>query len=194
VRRSFIMVFPLVLASLVLPAFVLPAFAGVNGNGSPSGRHFNINIIGVPNQKNTNFDGGEGSRIFVLRTGMTSFYVQGGTSFAILDHDGTDGYVGWSRTSPGLIFPYDATATPTWRVAIYVRLLGPTDSSIRWTSYYFDGSGWALIAQFTLKRDTPSKFSLKTGDLLMDGYQDILWELDQKTDFRLVQMRIYLLG
>lgn len=193
-RRSFIMIFPLVLASLVLPAFVLPAFAGVNGNGSPSGHHFNINIIGVPNQLNTNFDGGEGSRIFILRTGSTTFYVQGGTSFAILDHDGTDGYVGWSRTSPGLTFPYDATASPTWRVAIYIRLLGPKDSSIRWTSQYWNGTEYVLFAQFTLKRDTPSKFSLKTGQLLMDQYQDILWTLDEKTNFRILQMRIYLTG
>jgi len=188
-RKSVIMISSLVLACLMLPAFVLPAFAG---NGSPSGHHFNINIIGVPNQKNTNFNGGDGSRIFILRTGTTSFYVQGGTSFAILDHDGTDGSVG-SQSSPGLTFPYD-TATLTWRVAIYVRLLGPTDSSIRWTSSYFDGSSWILFAQFTLKREKPSKFSLKTSELLIDGYQDILWQLDQKTNFRLLQMRIYLLN
>ena len=102
------------------------AFAGdITGNGSPSGQHYNINIIGVPNAKNVNFDGGEGARIFVLRTGTTQFYVHGGTSYAILDHDGTDGSVGTSRTDPGIIFPYDATATPTWRVQIWVRQQGP---------------------------------------------------------------------
>jgi len=189
-RKSVIMISSLVLACLVLPAFVLPAFA--TGNGSPSGQHFNINIIGVPKQKNTNFDGGDGRRIFILRTGTTSFYVQGGTSFAILDHDGTDGSVG-SQSSPGLTFPYDTT-TLTWRVAIYVRLLGPIDSSVRWNSSYFDGSLWVQWSSFTLNRDKPPKFSLKTGELLKDGYQDILWTLDQKTNFRLLQMRIYLLN
>lgn len=165
------------------------------GNGSPSGKHFNLNIIGVPNAKNANFDGGNGSRIFVSRTGTTQFYVHGGDSYAILDHDGTDGKVGTGLTDPGIIFPYDAGATPTWRVQIYVRLLGPQGSEVNWKSYYYDtvGNVYVLWDEFTLTKDAPSKFTEKTGSLLADGYQDMLWELDPVTKFRICQMRIYLL-
>lgn len=162
------------------------AMAG-KGNEAPSGKHCNLNIIGVPNRKNANFDGGNGSRIFVLRTGSTQFYVHGGDSFTVLDHDGTDGKVGEDRLNPGITFPY---SSGEWQVEIWVRLVGPKNSSIRWTSKYFDGSEWVQIAQFTLSKS--SKFSLKTGQLLMNGYEDILWILDQKTKFRNLQMRIYL--
>jgi len=110
------------------------------GNGAPNGQHETINIIGVNNDKNENYDGGNGSVIFVKRTGTTTFYVQGGNNFDIVDHDGTDGYVGTKETGtatstttgtpgiPGLIFPYDAGADPTWRVQIWIRLLGPKGS------------------------------------------------------------------
>ncbi len=164
---------------------------GVTGNDAPNGQHFNLNIIGVPDAKNENFDGGNGSRIFVLRDKPTLFYVHGDadTSYAILDHDGTDGKVGTGIADPGITFPYDV-ATGRWQVAIYVRLVGPKGSSIDWTSSYYDGSTWVEFASFTL--DKSSKFSLKTPELLKDGYQDILWELDPVTKFRICQMRIVL--
>lgn len=169
-------------------------FAG-NGNGAPSGPHYNLNIIGVPHRLNENFDGGNGSRIFVLRTGSTQFYVHGeeGGSYQVLDHDGTDGKVGEDRLNPGIIFPYDSTASPTWRVHIWVRLQGPVDSSLHWYVEKFDGSNYVFYDEFTLKKEAPSKFTEKTGSLLADGYQDMLWTLDQKTKFRICQMRIYLL-
>ena len=185
---------PLTLATMIALTFATPVFAAaITGNGSPSGQHYNLNIIGVPNPKNVNFGGGEGSRIFVLRTGATTFYVHGGTSYDIVDHDGTDGSVGTDRLHPGIIFPYDATASPTWRVQIWVRLQGPVDSSVHFLTKYWDGTAYVFWDEFTLKKDAPSKFTEKTGSLLADGYQDMLWVLDQKTNFRICQMRIYLL-
>lgn len=160
------------------------------GNGAPSGRHYNLNIIGVPNQKNANFDGGNGARIFVDRTGQTLFYVQAGDSYQILDHDGTDGKVGQSRVSPGIILPY---SSGEWDVEIWVRLVGPVDSEINWKSYYWDGTSmWVKFADFNLEKS--SKFSLKTGQLLANGYEDILWELNPLNKFRILQMRIYVNG
>jgi hypothetical protein len=184
----------IVLAVAMVASIAGIAFAQVaeTGNGAPSGAHYNLNIIGVPNEK-VDFDGGNGARIFVSRNGPTTFYVNGGTSYEVLDRNGTDGEVGWSRTQPGIIFPYDATATPTWRVQIWVRLEGPQGSSVQWTSAYFDGTEYVLYDQFTLTKDKSTKFTEKTGQLLADQYQDMLWTLDQKTNFRICQMRIYLL-
>ena len=185
--------------AIVLAVAMVASIAGIalaqvaeTGNGAPSGAHYNLNIIGVPNEK-VDFDGGNGARIFVSRNGPTTFYVNGGTSYEVLDRNGTDGEVGWSRTQPGIIFPYDATATPTWRVQIWVRLEGPQGSSVQWTSAYFDGTEYVLYDQFTLTKDKSTKFTEKTGQLLADQYQDMLWTLDQKTNFRICQMRIYLL-
>lgn len=191
-KRHFVLLSTILVLSAMI---VVPVFAtkDVTGNGAPSGKHYNLNVIGVPNQKNANFDGGQGSRIFILRTGVTQVYVHGGTSYAVLDHDGTDGVVGTDRLNPGLILPYDAGADPTWRVKIYVRLLGPVDSSIKWKVEYWDGSEWVLISEFTLNREKPAKFSLKNSQILADGFEDILWTWDEKQNFRIMQMRLYLM-
>ena len=187
----------LALAITALCSIAYPVFAvgnGTPGHGAPNGPHINLNIIGVPNAKNENFDGGNGARIFVSRTGQTQFYVHGGTSYQVLDHDGTDGKVGNSLAEPGITFPYDASVTGhTWRVEIYVRLLGPKGSEATWISYFYDevGDAYVLWSSFTLTKDT--KFQLRTGDLLANGYQDMMWTLDPVNDFRLCQMRIYLL-
>lgn len=191
-KKSIVLAIGLILASLT----IMSAFAATatTGNGAPSGPHMNLNIIGVPNPKSENFDGGNGARIFVLRNGQTQFYVHGGDSYAVLDHDGTDGKVGTSLTDPGIVFPYDATVVDhTWRVEIYVRLLGPKGSEATWTSYYYDavGATYVLWDSFTLTKDT--KFALKTGSLLANGYQDMLWELDPVAKYRICQMRIFLL-
>ncbi len=178
--------------AIIAAAVIVPNAMAGNGNGAPTGSHYNLNIIGVPNEKNNNFDGGNGARIFVSRTGSTQFYVHGGDSYAILDHDGTDGKVGTGLTDPGIIFPYNATATPTWRVQIWVRQEGPLDSSSHWTTAYWNGTAYVLWDEFTLTKDAPSKFTEKTSALLADGYQDILWTLEPVTKFRNLQMRIYL--
>jgi hypothetical protein len=194
-KKAILTTAALALAITALFSIAYPAFA--TGNGAPSGQHINLNIIGVPNAKNENFDGGNGARIFVSRTGQTQFYVHGGTSYQVLDHDGTDGKVGTSVTDPGIVFPYDASiADKTWRVEIYARLLGPKGSEVDWASYFYDtdavgGATYVLYSSFTLTKDT--KFQVRTGDLLANGYQDMLWELDPVSNFRLCQMRIYLL-
>jgi hypothetical protein len=193
-------------AVMVVGVISMIALAGTDnkGNGLPKGKSYNFNVIGVPKEKNWDDEsGGEGKRIFILRTGTTWFYVQGGDTFDIVDHDGTDGKVGSGGTptanpddvetgitNAGIILPYD-TGTDTWNCRVFVRLLGPVDSSFRWTSYYFDdtNSEWALISQFTLDRST--KFSERTEQILEDGYQDILWQWDQKNDFRICQFRIF---
>ncbi len=172
------------------------AYAGsVTGNGAPNGQHHNVNLIGVPNQKNENFDGGDGSRIFVSRTSPTQFYVHGGDSFQIMDHDGTDGKVGKSVSNPGIIFPYDAAdVNQTWHVQIWLRLLGPAGSEVKWNASYYDALNgtYVLWSEFNMTKDT--KFQLRTGDLLANGYQDILWNLDPVSKFRICQMRIYLVS
>lgn len=180
----------LLLASMI--AVPVLAQNQVTGNGAPSGQHYNLNIIGVPNPKNVNFDGGNGARIFVDRTGTTQFYVHGGDSYQVLDRDGTDGKVGSGLNDPGIIFPYDETSG-TWQVQIWMRLVGPKGSEVQWTSYYYDTAGATYVLYDTFSLEKSSKFTVHTSELLADGYQDMLWELDATTNFRVCQMRIFLL-
>ena len=198
-----------VLAAIIVVGVIsMVALGGPDnkGNGLPKGKSYNFNVIGVPKQKNWDDDsGGNGARIFVLRTGTTWFYVQGGDSFAIMDRDGTDGKVGEGGvpgagpgletgiTSAGIILPYD-TESDTWDCTVYVRLLGPPDSHLQWTSYYWyddygGGAYWAEISTFQLDRST--KFDVPTGQILKDGYKDILWQWDEKHNLRICQFRIF---
>ena len=42
-----------------------PAFISGNGNGVPSGAHYDLNLIGVPQGKTADMTGDNGHRIFV---------------------------------------------------------------------------------------------------------------------------------
>ncbi len=194
-------------AVLVVGMVSMIALAGPDdrGNGLPKGKSFNFNVIAVPKEKeNWDIDsGGNGSRIFILRDGKTQFYVQGGDTFEIVDHDGTDGKVGEGGspgeetgiTTAGIILPYD-TENDVWDCTVWVRLLGPAQDPphLQWTTYYWDddvvgGAYWALLSTFQLDRST--KFDVPTGQILKDGYEDILWEWDAKHNLRICQFRIF---
>ncbi len=182
--------------AVVLLATLIPgvALAGrdVKGNDLPKGKSYNFNVIGVPGQKNDNFDGGNGNRIFVLRTGTTQFYVHGGDGFEILDRDGTDGSVGSGLADPGLILPYVGTlGDGEWRCEIYVRLLGPIDSSVHFKTTVWNGTNYIYLGDMEFTQDRGTKFQCRTNKLLADNYQDLLWTMDQKNNFRIMQWRIY---
>ncbi len=194
------------IVAMVVGIGILSAAPGEKGNGLPKGKSYNLNIIGIPKgvnynkELNDNFTGGEGKRIFIQRTGTTAFYVYGDdtTTYEVLDHNGTDGKVGEpgrGLENAGITFPYD-TASETWGASIWVRLLGPNSpdnymDGATW-GYDTDGSIWVLLTTWRWNRDTPSKFSVKTGDLLIDGYQDIIWYMTPGDKFRILQMRVYL--
>jgi hypothetical protein len=167
------------------------------GNGAPSGSHYNLNIIGLPKgvgydkDLNDNFDGGNGSRIFISRSGTTQIYVYGGTAYDVKDHDGTDGTVGtgFGEENAGLILPY---ADGQYQCDIYARIMGPQGSSVKITGQYYYAGDYYPIGSFTLnKNGGGTKFVLHNAELLNDDYQDILWTLDEKTKFRICQLRIY---
>ena len=50
-------------------AFGKPAPVIEKSNGAPSGKHYNLNIIGVPKAKSATMDGNNGHRIFVPEDG-----------------------------------------------------------------------------------------------------------------------------
>ncbi len=196
-KKLFAIVMAVAMLVALVPATVV--FAGnLDTGGTLSGAHYNLNIIGAPYDKNVAADdftfGGNGSRIFVDRGGTTQFYVYGSTTsgYEVRDHNGTDGRVGtgFGPDDAGIILPYRDGA---YKVAIYVRLVGPKsdDNTMHWLSQYTTDGGvtYGLIGEFDLSKS--SKFTVKTSELLKDGYQDILWTVDTGTKFRICQLRIY---
>jgi hypothetical protein len=101
---------------------------GGNGNGAPSGAHYNLNIIGVPKDKTASMDDNNGHRIFVqLYGGESASSLDGklfreisrknkiflqpapaGESFNVLDANATD--------ANGAQFQLPADVSATWHV------------------------------------------------------------------------------
>ncbi|HEV2671764.1 MAG TPA: hypothetical protein VGU74_11765 [Gemmatimonadales bacterium] len=83
---------------------------GQTGNGAPSGAHYNLNIIGVSHQKNSNMDFSGGNVIFVglgsrkdsdaVSTKILLSQSADGV-FQVLDKNGTDGEASFSLPAPG---------------------------------------------------------------------------------------------
>ena len=90
-------IFAIVLAAALMVALipgVASAGPDLKGNGLPKGDCYNLNIIGVNQQFDESWTGGEGKRIFVKRTGTTRFLVGTSDHYEVLDKNGTDGWVG----------------------------------------------------------------------------------------------------
>lgn len=112
-----------VLAGCMAAALSVPAFAG---NGAPSGKHYNLNIIGVPKAKTADMTGNKGHRIFVDLNGHSKIMLTEGP-FEVLDANGTggsdavfqlpaadatcDGYSDYSVYARGLGGPNGGSAT-----------------------------------------------------------------------------------
>ena len=202
-KKIFAIALVVVLMATLIPGVAL-ADRDTKGNGLPKGKCYNLNIIGVNQEFAESWTGGQGKRIFVKRTGITKFLIGASDHYEVLDKNGTDGWVGDPGTGgkpgdsgyeAGIVFPTTGSGnTTTWDVEIYVRYLGPKDSVSKWRSHYYDTDGnmWVKWYEDTWSKERPTKFKLKTGDLLKDGYEDIMWELEPVNKFRIIQMRIFL--
>ena len=119
-----------VFLSLMAFGLVAGTALGQNNNPCPGEKEYQVNIIGVPKNKNPNMTGGNGHRIFVPLTGVTKIYMTGdtdsstdglqcGDTFYVADANATDGSgklvvpcdnVNAGSTDPGVCF--DVWATP----------------------------------------------------------------------------------
>jgi len=127
------------LAAILVLAVAPVAFAGKNGNGNgaPSGAHYNLNLIGVPKDKTADMTGNNGHRIFVKLTGGTKIMLAEG-DFQVLDANGTDGSAAFQLPLPAECY---ATVDPdtgdvvtpdscTVRYTVWIRALGKPGGSM----------------------------------------------------------------
>jgi hypothetical protein len=111
---------PLVLAATLLISLSGVALAGQggNGNGAPSGPHYNLNIIGVPKDKSADMDNNNGHRIFVPLEGRARILLIEGEDFRVLDANGTKGSAKFQLPNP------DPDGDGTTVYSVYARVLG----------------------------------------------------------------------
>ena len=75
---------PVALAGAMAVPSVALAAKTTNGNGAPSGPHFNLNIHGVSNSNGTSYSGNNKNDIIVPLTGKCTIHLVKGTPFGVL--------------------------------------------------------------------------------------------------------------
>ena len=177
------------------------------GNGAPSGAHYNLNIIGVPKDKNPDFTGGNGHRIFVDLTGKTKILLKQG-AFDVLDANGTDGEASFQLPEP------DAQDDNITDYSVFIRGLGKPGGSATMQTCYFDQQTQEEVCNTgnqivnVTAHGNSNKFQNVTGQLLyvwadLDGdgrldkvelFSDSLdtyyWYYDN-TGLKIAQLRFY---
>ena len=123
----------LALAVTFLTLSAVSAFAQ-NGNGGPTGAHYNLNIIGVPKDKTAAMDGANGHVIFVKLWGNSKINLCDADAcasgnFQVLDANGTDN----DGASFALPSP-DPDADGTTDYSVFARALGQPGNSADMTT------------------------------------------------------------
>ena len=128
------------LTALAVAAGILSfnAVAGnnLNGNGAPSGAHYNLNIIGMENPKGKTEEEtiqSNGRRIFVSLSGKTKIMLTEG-DFDVIDYDGTDGTAIFQLPNP------DPDCDGETVYSVYARALGGGGSATMTSCLLTDGS------------------------------------------------------
>ena len=173
----------------------------LTGNGT-SGRHFNLNLIGVPQDKDATIE--SGNRIFVLLGANCKIMLQQG-DFAVLDGNGTDGLAKFQLPHP------DPENDGETEYSVFARVVGkPTDAvgTIRTEADKLDDSHIVSVEVLELRRTKQPKFQNVSRQLLyiwadIDGDGDIdraplfderlknfLWNYDNN-GLKVVQLRFY---
>ena len=156
------------------------------GNGAPRGKHvYSWNLIGVPNEYQG--DCGDGRRIFVQRdVNNAKIEITNGSTWSIVDCNGTGSHLA-EMTSNDLGI-YD----------VYVRILGKPGGTLHVCADAVIDVDEVLcpLGTIDLTRGTgQSKFVKVQPETLFDASaQDVFWEVQTNTDFRIAQFRVYEVG
>ncbi len=132
--------------TIILATFV-PASAGV-GNDLPSGPHYNLNIIGVPRDKQPDGEN-NGHRIFVPLEGRATIWLREGEDFQVLDYNGTD--------EDGAAFQLpnpDVNNDGITEYSVYARALGQPGGWSETTTCGYDAANelWCSVYPMVLVR------------------------------------------
>ena len=179
--------------------------AAANGNGAPSGAHYNLNLIGVPQDKTAEMKGNTGGRIFAPLWGNAKIRLTEGEDFNVLDANGTD--------TDGATFEMpnpDPDGDGVTEYSVWARALGTPGGYSTTTTCMEDAEGtYCSTEQVVLVRNRgQSTFDEVSRELLtvycdLDGDGDLeastlfeddnyhyYWDYDNK-GLKLAQLRFY---
>lgn len=178
------------------------ALQTTNGNGAPSGPHYELNVIGVPKGKTANMTS-PGHRIFVNLVGNTKIMLNQGTDFVVLDGNGTDGTASFQLPNP------DPTNSGTTKYSVYARAVGTPGGSASMSTCATDPkTGTIVCSNLTYLAVKGTKFQNVSAELLyiyadLDGdgtaeryplfdsrLQDFFWNYDNN-GLKVLQLRFY---
>ncbi len=203
----------LLLSCVAVAALVMPLTSVSAGNGAPTGPHYNLNIIGVPQGKTADMTGTSGHSIFVNLWGNTKIWLAQGDDFLVLDRNGTDkdgatfqlpDPVSDCTTIDGM------TTTCTTNYSVFARAPGNSGGSAKLSTCATDpATGEDVCSVQVLEVKQSSKFQNVTKYLLFvywdvdgDGTADTLvpifddrlqgyyWSYDD-SGLKLLQLRFY---
>jgi len=194
----------ILVALLLVLAAAMPA-AAQTGNGTPSGAHYNLNIIGVPKNKSADMTNDNGHRIFVSLWTNTKILLYEGEDYQVLDANGTNGSAAFQLPNP------DPDNDGVTKYSVWARALGKPGGSSTTTTCAYDELDqlWCSIYSMVLVRDKgKSWFDNVSKELLYiyvdlngDGtaeryplfdkaLQDYFWDYDNN-GLKLAQLRFY---
>lgn len=201
------------LLALSITLFLSATLYAQTGNGGPSGTHYNLNIIGVSQDKTADMTGTSGHTIFVPLVGKTSIWLTESDTYQVLDRNGTD-QDGARFALPNPDENNDGTTT----YSVFARALGkpgggsitttcatqindpndPTDDEVECSEISMDLTRSKGQSKFTnvskyllyIYADLDEDGDLDRIPLFFDGFQDFFWEYDNH-GLRLAQLRFY---
>lgn len=181
------------------------ASTNLTGSGSPSGSHYNLNVIGVPKSKTADMTGDNGRRIFVPLTGSCQIKLAEG-NFSVLDANCTDGTANFQLPNP------DADNDGVTTYSVFARALGKPGGSSETTTCATDPTDGqlycSLYTMIQVRTKGKSSFTNVSKQLLyvfadinLDGniermplfddrLQDYYWQYDNN-GLKLLQLRFY---
>ena len=198
--------YPYVCLVFVL-ALVAPAHAGnaENGNDTLKGSHYNLNVIGVPQDKSADMTDNNGHRIFVNLVGKTKIMLGPGEDYRVVDANGTDGTAVFQLPNP------DPDNTGETVYSVWVRALGKPNGYADMATCASDLDGEEVCSTYTLTMLTrgkgDSKFKNVSKELLYiyaldnngmpqryplfdERLQGYFWDYDNN-GLKLAQFRFY---
>ncbi|MDD1706154.1 MAG: hypothetical protein LUQ12_03850 [Methanoregulaceae archaeon] len=114
----------LAFAAILAAALLVSSAAAVEtGNGAISGKHYNLNLIGMEKNDKLPNDANSGARIFVNLVGRSKIYLKEGTDFGVTDADATDGRGEFMLPPPVNEYENGEYAGPG-RYQVFIRALG----------------------------------------------------------------------
>lgn len=196
-----------ILAFVLLSVLTIsPLTSLATGNNAPSGPHYNLNIIGVDQDKKSDMTNNDGHRIFVSLQGKSKILLQEGEDFNVIDANGTDGN-GAKFQLPNPDPDNDGVTV----YSVYARALGKPGGKATATTcaYDIDGTEWCSLEQLTVERtkgknsfdnvskellyiyvDLDGDGSVERVPLFDEALQDYFWNYDNN-GLKLLQLRFY---